>query len=59
MPPCRRLLTVFGHLGDDVGYFRGARRLWVEQRKKIMEDVHLLDLHAGLGVYERETPRAV
>lgn len=47
-------LTIFGHFSNDVGYFRGARRLWVEQRKKIMKNVHLLDLHAGLRVYRRK-----
>lgn len=47
-------LTIFGHLSYDVGYFRGARRLGVQQGGEQGKNAHLLDFHTGLSVYRRK-----
>lgn len=48
-------LTIFGHLSYDVGYFRGAGRLGVQQGGEQGKNAHLLDLHTGLCVCRRKT----
>ena len=49
--PGKGKLTIFGQLSDDVGHFRGAGRLGVQQSGEQRKNAHLLDLHAGLGVW--------
>ena len=46
----KRNLTIFGHLGDDVGYLGRARGLGGQQGWEAGKDAHLLDLHAGLCI---------